>query len=540
MKKFDSFYNKYSLSKTLRFSLIPEGETGKYIAEAIAEGNHKAEAYKRVKVMIDELHRDCISDILNKFEFSINELNGLYNTFVNLKLGKNDAKKEFTNRKLELIKNVKDFIAKYEPKPLNMKDKKQNKKIIIKGVITLLKERFNDENSQKDIEEFQNYTAYFSGYNTSRKHMYTNQIPYRVMHNLSEHINNVFFYEQIKDKILDSIKELNKELQVDADTIFNIRYFNKVLTQNDINKYNMLIAGKTVQAGVKIKGINEYINEYNSVHKQDPLPKLTQLYKQILSDIESESFRCIPIENEEELFEVINAYYAKLEKYILQSNELKELFKPSKISEYKFDKIYIKVRAIHKISEHVFQDGKFISAEMANKFGSNTNIKKIIAILENEENRKPKNDTIHLSWLKECLSEANFNKIMSYFDEQINNSIKIIEQKRKLYDGNQRSNIKGLLDTIKQLQYFISFFVVENIVDMDIKFYNTLHEKYEILNEFVSLYNKARNFITKKPYSLNKIKLNFYCPTLLDGWDFNKEEDNLSIILRKNESTILV
>ncbi|MBD3842568.1 MAG: type V CRISPR-associated protein Cas12a/Cpf1, partial [Campylobacterales bacterium] len=43
-----------------------------------------------------------------------------------------------------------------------------------------------------------------------------------------------------------------------------------------------------------------------------------------------------------------------------------------------------------------------------------------------------------------------------------------------------------------------------------------------------------RNFKTKKPYSLEKFKLNFENSTLLDGWDVNKEPDNTSILLRKN------
>ena len=47
------------------------------------------------------------------------------------------------------------------------------------------------------------------------------------------------------------------------------------------------------------------------------------------------------------------------------------------------------------------------------------------------------------------------------------------------------------------------------------------------------IYDKLRNRISKKPYSTDKVKLNFGSPTLLDGWDKNKEPENLSIILRK-------
>src|SRR5690606_18721367 len=46
-------------------------------------------------------------------------------------------------------------------------------------------------------------------------------------------------------------------------------------------------------------------------------------------------------------------------------------------------------------------------------------------------------------------------------------------------------------------------------------------------------YNKIRNYLTKKPYSEEKWKLNFDNPTLANGWDKNKETDNTAIILRK-------
>ena len=40
--------------------------------------------------------------------------------------------------------------------------------------------------------------------------------------------------------------------------------------------------------------------------------------------------------------------------------------------------------------------------------------------------------------------------------------------------------------------------------------------------------------MTRKPYSDEKIKLNFDCSTLMDGWDVNKESANLCSILLKD------
>ena len=45
---------------------------------------------------------------------------------------------------------------------------------------------------------------------------------------------------------------------------------------------------------------------------------------------------------------------------------------------------------------------------------------------------------------------------------------------------------------------------------------------YGALRSNVSIYNKVRNYATKKPYSAEKYKLNFENPNLANGWDQNK------------------
>ena len=59
-----------------------------------------------------------------------------------------------------------------------------------------------------------------------------------------------------------------------------------------------------------------------------------------------------------------------------------------------------------------------------------------------------------------------------------------------------------------------------------------------MFRDIIPLYNKTRNYLTQKPYSNEKIKINFACPTLLNGWDLNKEEANLGVILLKDEKIL--
>ncbi len=94
--------------------------------------------------------------------------------------------------------------------------------------------------------------------------------------------------------------------------------------------------------------------------------------------------------------------------------------------------------------------------------------------------------------------------------------------------------IKLLLDSFLSLYKFKeSFCKYDDTEDIDLIFYGNLSE-LDFLNRITGVYNKVRNYITKKPYKLDKIKLNFNCSTLLDGWDVNKEKDNLGVLMVKD------
>ena len=108
-------------------------------------------------------------------------------------------------------------------------------------------------------------------------------------------------------------------------------------------------------------------------------------------------------------------------------------------------------------------------------------------------------------------------------------------ERKLLQDAEATQKIKQLLDTIKGLQLFIKPMLGNgDEPNKDERFYGELAEFWNELDLLTPLYNKVRNYITQKPYSEEKIKLNFKNPTLLKGWDLNKETDNTSVILRRN------
>ena len=95
--------------------------------------------------------------------------------------------------------------------------------------------------------------------------------------------------------------------------------------------------------------------------------------------------------------------------------------------------------------------------------------------------------------------------------------------------------IKNLLDAIKSLQHYVKPLLGDGTEsEKDEKFYGEFVALWEELDKITPLYNMVRNYMTRKPYSTEKVKLNFENSTLMKGWDLNKEQDNTTVIVRKD------
>ena len=543
--------NLYSLSKTLRFELKPltfnkKGELveNKEVIKLVDADEKKADAYKKVKLYLDELHREFICKVFTDFEISSEELEAAYNAFKPLSNGsyKEEQKESFEDIQKKLCKKITKYVCEDDEK----------KDLFGKKVIALLKDRFkSDEEAEKLISEFDQFTTYFNGYNQSRENIYNQKLSERLIKdNLPKHFHNIKHYSKIKDSLSSELSQLSRDFQINTDELFSVSYFNETTTQSGIDKYNEIIGGRSEKEGQKTKGLNEYINEYNTRHKKEknPLPKFKQLYKQILSKTESNSFRYSELQDIHELIKEIDIYYEKLNQKVLTTKTLKQLFGnlASSDSDYKLNNIYISMPYINFISNKVFGQWDYITSEIKNVSSDDKSLASIIKALESEDNNSKNKKVISLSLLQQVLSKNDFAELMKYFTEMKvlqrnyqNQDLNLFETINEAYtnylkDKENINNIKKLLDAVKDLQNFVRIFVTVETVDTDAAFYNVLDEQYATLREVISLYNRARNLATKKPYSLEKFKINFNCPTLLNGWDVNKEQDNLSILLKKD------
>ena len=158
MKKIDSFINQYSLSKTLRFRLIPYGNTlANFHARAVLEKDVKlAESYKRVKEYIDMYHKFFIDDALSSMEkMDIAAYKELYE-----KHNKTDKEKEQLKTEAEKLRKI---IAK------RLSSHPDYKKLFGKELILELLPKFlTDEEHRKTVSEFNLFTTYFVGFHENR------------------------------------------------------------------------------------------------------------------------------------------------------------------------------------------------------------------------------------------------------------------------------------------------------------------------------------------------------------------------------------
>lgn len=552
----------YSLSKTLRFELKPIGKTKENFENYILTSDEeKSEKFKKVKLYCDEYHKKFINDCLENFQNDkfIEVLNKYYELYI--KNNRSDKENNEFEKTQELLRKI---IAETFTK--NKKYSGLFGKELFKNYLPEYYK--NDEEKLSEIKLFSEFTTYFAGYNKNRENMYsaeekTTAISYRLINqNLPTYIKNIQNYNKIKEHIPTINETISYKLQVDIEKYFNLEYFENILTQDAIDKYNYIIGGKSLDDGTKIQGINEFINLYNQTNPDKKLPKLKILYKQILSDKTNISFKIDKIENDSELISLINYYYNILSP-LIYSNDNKDtgFIKTIKdITQFDTNKIWVMTDNLTYLSQQVYKDWNYINHLIEEKYNQENlkNNKKINEkflekrdkelkkikeyslhdieqlIIQNDKNLKIKNQGKLYKYITEKTIEIINNIKLSHSGcEYILNTNYEPNSKQLLNDIDKITKIKTLLDNIKLLQTTIKFLIPKSVgIQIDDTFYNAIN--YDILSEIIPIYNKTRNYVTQKPYSIEKFPLTFNCPTLLDGWDLNKEESNLSILLEKD------
>lgn len=594
------FTNKYPSQKTLRFELQPQGKTRDYIDKngILLRDKERNESYQEMKKTIDRFHKYFIDLALSDVKLS--HLSQFKDLYLSVEMSE-QQKKTIDEVKTKLRKEVAAAFRTGDAKSIfSLLDKKE---LITK----LLKEWAEKEriNNFYFDENFEKFTTYFKGFHQNRQNMYSDEakatsIAYRSIHeNLPRFIDNILIFQKLlqKEEIASHLHDicigLEGYLNVNSiPEMFEINYYNTVLTQRQIEVYNAVIGGKTFEDGVQIQGVNQYINLYNQrCDHKDRVPPLKQLYKQILSDRESLSFLPDAFEEASQVFKSINQFFENnliqfkvndLEPVNILENVSKLM---TELAFYDLNHIYVNNTFLSDISQKIFRNYAVIKEALNYQYESKIDpffsekYAKAKAENSREKLEKAKKNYTEKSYIslyeiqialnnymltleEDCIEKKSFTQtcLIDYYRSVFTHNttegeIDIITSIYRSYeelkeissidypkntplsqDKSSIAKIKSLLDNVMELFHCIKPFAVpeEEISDKDGHFYNNFLVYYKSIKEIIPLRHKVQSYVTQKPYSLKKFKVNFDNSYFLTTWPFSYENKG-GVIIRKED-----
>lgn len=575
--EFKDFTNLYSLSKTLRFELRPVGETLANIERGglLNEDEVRAEDYKQVKKLIDEYHKEFIERVLAGFELDRSMLREYAEIFRKQERDEKERKR-FDEVKKKLREQIVKALAKDEKFARMFKQE-----LIKQDLPEFLERREGVTRAEKErdlelVKRFDAFTTYFVGFHENRKNMYSAEeqstaIANRlVAENLPKFLGNVEIFKKVaavpelSAKFPELYAEFESEIaaaSVGAGSLpemFTLAYFGKVLTQRQIDLYNAVLGGRSGEGREKRQGLNELVNLYNQQHKEQKLPKFKSLFKQILSDHESLSWLPEAFLDDGAVLKAIREAYAELSAETLP--RLRDLL--LKLEEFDCSKIFLKNDAdFTAVSQKAFGHWDAakgaILAEARRSTPRKGKRENDAAFEERLEKLYKDCGSFSLGYVDACTRaaleaaeplEAYFKKLGAEGEkgDLFERLSRAHEAARELLEGDYPKGknlvqeagdvekLRELLDLVKDLQRFVKPLLGSgDEPEKDERFYGDFVPLWERLDKVTPLYNMVRNYMTKKPYSSDKMKLNFGNSTLANGWDLNKESDNTAVILRK-------
>ena len=553
MSIFDSFTGLYKVSKTLRFELKPVGKTADFLKErdGLAGDFKRAEDYPKVKEFLDGQHKALIERALTGVEFNWNPLAEALDAFrkdATFKEALSSEQSRYREDIAHVLKSDKAFDTLNGATPRDF----------FKGYLS------NGDTTDSPVATFAKFACYFTGFQENRKNVYSSEeivtaVPYRVVNdNFPKYYSNIKVFESLQAKYPEIIEAVEDNLKDylngrKLSSIFTLNNYSSCLTQSGISYINTIIGGYSVKDAPKIRGVNEEVNQYLQKHpelsREDRPQRMTELFKQILSDRESVSFISTPISSDRELIDAINEFSALLKE--------KEIFKSlrgvlSSVAST-VDGIYVLGSELPQISMVLGGYWGIIRDALTNKIetileGTKKTKKETEALwktLEDEFYSLSDLLALTLTSTNDAGEESHLNLLDYWHEKTFTPLLKNVTETAATFEtlaasitsntslrGNSASvaEIKAYLDALQELLHYLKPLYVSDEANKNQDFYGVFDACYEAIALIVPLYNRVRNYLTRKNSECAKLKLMFDHPTLADGWDKNKENANASVL----------
>lgn len=570
MKEIKELTGLYSLTKTVGVELKPVGKTQELIEakKLIEQDDQRAEDYKIVKDIIDRYHKDFIDKCLNCVKIKKDDLE----KYVSLAENSNRDAEDFDNIKTKMRNQITESFKK---NPLFVG-------LFKKELITNYLPNFVSEEERVVVNKFSKFTTYFDAFNDNRKNLYSGDaksgtIAYRLIHeNLPMFLDNIASFNKISETGVNKyFSDIENEFtailyEMHLSDLFQIDYFNNTLTQKKIDNYNYIVGA-----------VNKAVNLYKQQHKTVRVPLLKTLHKMILSERVTPSWLPERFESDEEMLTAIKETYESLKDVLVGGNDdsLRNLL--LNIDNFDLEHIYIaNDSGLTSISQQIF--GYYdtytlaIKDQLQRENPATKKQRENPATKKQRENPNLNDDCIDKLYKKEgSFSIAYLNRLVDTKEHiTINEYYRLLgsywreEGKRKddffkqidgaysdmLYlfstehgeiaqSDSDTAVVQQLLEAYKGLQRFIKPLLGHgDEADKDNEFDAKLRKVWDELNIITPLYDKVRNWLSRKIYNPEKIKLYFENNgKLLSGWsDSQTEKDNGTqyggyIFRKKNE-----
>ncbi len=183
---FDSFTNLYSLTKTLRFELVPVGKTLECMRERLEYDNDLKtfmidqeieDGYQKLKPHVDSLHEEFINDALNTSVAKQLNINSYFTTYKE----KGELQKEESNLRDNISKAFLQASELWKVEKYKQYTWKKGSKVALgpsilasPDTLLLIKDKNSDDEELKKVidETFKGFFTYFGGFNTNRENYY--------------------------------------------------------------------------------------------------------------------------------------------------------------------------------------------------------------------------------------------------------------------------------------------------------------------------------------------------------------------------------
>ncbi len=435
-----------------------------------------------------------------------------------------------------------------------------------------------DEREESIFKGWKGFTGYFDKFFETRKNFYKDNGTATAIATRAINQNLRRFAENMQK--LTDIKNNYPELLAHTDFgDFDIAhaqsldfYARTCLLQEGIDAYNKKFVGVLKSA----------INEYQQKNKGVRISYPKTLDNQILGERERRLFDVI--EDDRELHDVFRAFVDDGTVFAAEMRQLAQAFSAQN-GTYDYTQIYISKKGFETISRKYTHDTRAWHDALADVFKAKA--KKRIATTASGEKKFPayipvayitqaltlvqESEDTECTWKERYASITEnktleegffaifadeFERLFVHMEATVQDTDYVVAEdkaKKLLSDGQITKNeqttqiIKEYADALLRIYQMAKYFAVEkksmwdDAVAIDDTFYETFKEIYgNTHSTIVASYNLLRNYLTKKPWEdVQKWKLNFENPTLLDGWDKNKEAANFGVILRDGDKFYL-